>query len=89
MTFVCSGNMSSSKAATSRGKNASSVATKAQWDQPAKECFIHACVEELGGAGYKTGTVLTKPGWTNIVKKFNERTGKQHEKLQLKNQWGC
>ncbi|KAH7852781.1 hypothetical protein Vadar_029129 [Vaccinium darrowii] len=80
--------MSSSQIAASKGKNASSVGMKAQWDQLSKECLIHACVEELGGAAYKTGTVLTKVGWVNVVKKFNERTGKQYDRVQLKNQWG-
>ncbi|KAH7861950.1 hypothetical protein Vadar_032968 [Vaccinium darrowii] len=63
--------MSSSQTATSRGKNLSSARTKAQWDQPSKECFIHTCAEELGGASCKTGTRLTKVGdwelWQNLV----------------------
>ncbi|KAH7836546.1 hypothetical protein Vadar_002815 [Vaccinium darrowii] len=80
--------MSSSQTATSNGKNASSVGMKAQWDQLAKECFIHVYVEELAGVGYKAETVLTKVAWANAVKKFNERTGKQYDKVQLKNQWG-
>ncbi|KAH7839963.1 hypothetical protein Vadar_010706 [Vaccinium darrowii] len=80
--------MSSSQTGASKGKNASSVGMKAQWDQLSKEYFIHACVEELGGVAYKTGTVLTKVGWVNVVKKINERTGKQYDKVQLKNQWG-
>jgi len=81
------GDMSSSQTATSRGKNLSSAGTKAQWDRPSKECFIHTCAEELGGASYKRGTQLTKVGWANIVKKFNERMGKHYDKVQLKNQW--
>ncbi|KAH7836096.1 hypothetical protein Vadar_032659 [Vaccinium darrowii] len=79
--------MSSSQTLASKGKNASSVGTKAQWDQRSKECFIRACVEELGGAAYKAGTQLTKLGWANVVKKFNEQTGKMYDKIQLKNQW--
>ncbi|KAH7867460.1 hypothetical protein Vadar_033792 [Vaccinium darrowii] len=67
--------MSSSQTAVSKGKNASSVDMKAQCDQQSKECLIHACVEELGGAAYRTGTVLTKVGWVNVVKKFNQRMG--------------
>ncbi|KAH7863280.1 hypothetical protein Vadar_015648 [Vaccinium darrowii] len=73
--LVITGDMSSSQTAASKGKNPSSVGMKAQWDQLSKECLIHACLEELGGAAYKTGTVLTKVGWVNVVKKFNEQTG--------------
>ncbi|KAI8571485.1 hypothetical protein RHMOL_Rhmol01G0123600 [Rhododendron molle] len=53
-----------------------------------KSAFILACVEELGGAGYKERTQLTKVGWANVLKKFNERRGNDYDKGQLKNQWG-
>ncbi|KAF7143512.1 hypothetical protein RHSIM_Rhsim05G0157800 [Rhododendron simsii] len=80
--------MSSTQTTSSRGKKVATTATKAVWDAQSKECFIQACVEELGGAGYKEGTQLTKVGWANVVKKFNERRGKDYDRSQLKNQWG-
>ncbi|KAI8531270.1 hypothetical protein RHMOL_Rhmol11G0123400 [Rhododendron molle] len=70
------------------GQNPPNVGSKAIWDKDARECFILVCVEELGGANYKSGTQLTKVGWTNVVTKFNERMGKDWKKEQLKNQWG-
>ncbi|KAG5540922.1 hypothetical protein RHGRI_020975 [Rhododendron griersonianum] len=81
--------MSSTQTTTSsRGKKVATATTKAVWDVQSKECFIQACVEELGGAGYKEGTQLTKVGWANVVKKFNERMRKDYDRSQLKNQWG-
>ncbi|XP_058197255.1 L10-interacting MYB domain-containing protein-like [Rhododendron vialii] len=79
--------MSSTQTMSSRGKKVATAATKAQLDAQSKECFIQACVEELGGAGYKEETQLTKVGWANVLKKFNERRGKNYDRSQLKNQW--
>ncbi|KAI8525063.1 hypothetical protein RHMOL_Rhmol13G0199100 [Rhododendron molle] len=80
--------MSSTQTSASKGKTPSSVGSKAIWDKNERECFILVCVEELGDANYKSGTQLTKVGWTNVVKKFNERIGKDWKREQLKNQWG-
>ncbi|KAF7127248.1 hypothetical protein RHSIM_Rhsim11G0045400 [Rhododendron simsii] len=38
--------------------------------------------------GTKKGTQLTKVGWANVLKKFNEQRGKDYDRCQLKNQWG-
>ncbi|KAF7132359.1 hypothetical protein RHSIM_Rhsim09G0041300 [Rhododendron simsii] len=92
--FICgmclcnSGDMSLTQTSASKGKTPSSEGSKAIWDKDAKECFILKCVEELGDANSKSGTQLTKVGWTNIVTKFNERRGKEWKREQLKNQWG-
>ncbi|KAF7144960.1 hypothetical protein RHSIM_Rhsim04G0159900 [Rhododendron simsii] len=61
--------MSSTQATSSRGKKVATAATKEVWDAQSKECFIQACVEELGGAGYKEGTQLTKEWqlWLHLV----------------------
>ncbi|TXG60071.1 hypothetical protein EZV62_014644 [Acer yangbiense] len=37
--------------------------------------------------GHRPGTHFTKVGWDNLVKNFNKTTGKEYNKVQLKNRW--
>ncbi|XP_058217503.1 uncharacterized protein LOC131328594 [Rhododendron vialii] len=66
MCLCNSGDISATQTGASTGKTPSSVRSKAIWDKDARECFILICVEELGGANYKSGTQLTKL-WKNLV----------------------
>lgn len=59
---------------------------KANWDSAAHTIFMDACVEEVR-ASNRGGTTLTDLGKANLVRKFNERSGRNYSSDQLKNRW--
>lgn len=44
------------------------------------------CAEEFY-AGNRPNTHFNKIGWTNVIKKFQQRTGMRYDQKQLKNKW--
>ncbi|KAI9116904.1 hypothetical protein K1719_011903 [Acacia pycnantha] len=57
---------------------------KATWDVSCTWIFIEEWIEQI----YKKqcqGSSFMKQGWKNIFSGFNEKTGKSHDKKQLKN----
>ncbi|XP_019225340.1 PREDICTED: L10-interacting MYB domain-containing protein-like [Nicotiana attenuata] len=59
---------------------------KAKWDAEITELFLNLCVEEII-AGNRLGTHFSRIGWSNLVQKFNAKTGKNYDKTKLKNKW--
>lgn len=51
----------------------------AQWDPTAAKIFNDICVEPHGCLNIK--------GYANLVTKFNEQTGRNYTRVQMKNRW--
>ncbi|XP_019244424.1 PREDICTED: L10-interacting MYB domain-containing protein-like [Nicotiana attenuata] len=56
---------------------------KDKCDAETTKLFLNICVEEIL-AGNHPGTRL---GWSNLVQKFNDKTGRNYDKVKLKNKW--
>ncbi|TXG65297.1 hypothetical protein EZV62_006572 [Acer yangbiense] len=56
------------------------------WDSQSVEIFCDLCIKEVE-EGHCPGTHFTKVGWDNLVKNFSKATGKEYNKVQLKNRW--
>ncbi|KAI9072544.1 hypothetical protein K1719_045503 [Acacia pycnantha] len=69
-----------------QSKNVSESSAKVRWNDSNTETFLKVCVEEVV-AGNRPHTHFIKDGWANIVDKFNNITGKNYDKKQLKNRW--
>ena len=67
-----------------RGKN--DETEKASWDKKSTLVFITLCVDEVR-SGNRPGTHFNKPGWENLVRKFNIATNRNYTRKQLKNHW--
>lgn len=48
--------------------------------------FCDLCLREIA-LGNRPNTHFNKAGWTNLVEKFKEYTGRDYDRLQLKNKW--
>ncbi|XP_070057989.1 L10-interacting MYB domain-containing protein-like [Nicotiana tomentosiformis] len=59
---------------------------KAKCDAKTTELFLNICVEEIL-AGNRPGTHFSRLGWSNPVQKFNDKTGRNCDKVKLKNKW--
>ena len=59
---------------------------KAVQDLKTTEHFIQVCLNQVY-KGEQSGTTLTKKGWKAIISQFNEISGRNYNKLQLKNKW--
>ncbi|XP_075499158.1 L10-interacting MYB domain-containing protein-like [Primulina tabacum] len=59
---------------------------KADWADQNTEIFLKICEEEIE-SGNKPTKHLNKTGYTNLVSKFNERTGLSLNQKQFKNKW--
>ncbi|XLT52072.1 hypothetical protein HN873_044676 [Arachis hypogaea] len=66
--------------------NNESLKTKVAWDMETTKQFIQACLDQVAKQ-QRNGTTLTKKGWKDALSQFNEKTGKQYDKIQLKNKW--
>ncbi|XP_075095083.1 uncharacterized protein LOC107832503 [Nicotiana tabacum] len=60
---------------------------KAKCDAKTTELFLNICVEEIL-AGNRPGTHFSRLGWSNPVQKFNDKTGRNCDKVKLKEQIG-
>lgn len=59
---------------------------KVTWPDEVVAIFSDICVKEVA-KGNRPGTHFDKVGWSNVVKAFNELTGRDYDKKQLKNKW--
>ncbi|KAI9081834.1 hypothetical protein K1719_036096 [Acacia pycnantha] len=69
-----------------QSKNVSESSANVRWNDSNTETFLKVCVEEIE-AGNRPHTHFNKDGWANLVDKFNNITGKNYDKKQLKNRW--
>jgi hypothetical protein len=58
----------------------------AQWDPTAAKIFNGICVEQVLSNNRPQGCLNIK-GYTNLVTKFNEQTGRNYTRVQMKNRW--
>ncbi|XLR08298.1 hypothetical protein S83_036236 [Arachis hypogaea] len=66
--------------------NNESLKTKAAWNMETTKQFIQACLDQVAKQ-QRNGTTFTKKSWKDALSQFNEKTGKQYNKIQLKNKW--
>ena len=57
---------------------------KAVWDSFAAEVFLDVCIEEVLKRNRNEGH-LSKKGYENLIKSFNERTKIKYKQKQFKN----
>ncbi|KAK8935684.1 hypothetical protein KSP39_PZI003278 [Platanthera zijinensis] len=48
--------------------------------------FCDLCIKEIG-LGNRPTTHFSKEGWKNLIAGFKERTGKNYDRMQMKNKW--
>jgi len=60
--------------------------TSAKWDDCTHLQFIELVEKEIQ-KGNRPGSFINKEGWKNLVKSFNQITGKCYVNKQLKNHW--
>ncbi|TXG62490.1 hypothetical protein EZV62_009484 [Acer yangbiense] len=77
---------SMNKFTSSESAGSGSRGSKALWDSQSVEIFCDLCIKEVE-QGHRPGTHFSKVGWDNLVKNFNKTTGKEYNKVQLKNRW--
>lgn len=58
----------------------------AQWDPTAAKIFNDICVEQVLANNRPQGCLNIK-GYANLVTKFNEQTGRNYTRVQMKNRW--
>uniref|UniRef100_A0A6V7QVV1 Myb/SANT-like domain-containing protein n=1 Tax=Ananas comosus var. bracteatus TaxID=296719 RepID=A0A6V7QVV1_ANACO len=59
---------------------------KATWERNVVYIFCDLCIQEIE-LGNKPGTHFNKIGWNRLVSNFNKDTGKEYDRMQLKNKW--
>jgi hypothetical protein len=62
------------------------MAEKAVWDKENVKQFCDICMREVN-AGHRPLGHLNRVGWKNVAEKFEQKTGRKLEHLQLKNKW--
>ncbi|KAK8936289.1 hypothetical protein KSP39_PZI013407 [Platanthera zijinensis] len=67
------------------GKNRES-GPSAIWSYETIMMYCDLCLREVA-IGNRPNTHFNKMGWTNLVENFKEYTGKDYDRLQLKNKW--
>ncbi|KAG8391345.1 hypothetical protein BUALT_Bualt01G0178200 [Buddleja alternifolia] len=74
------------------GKSTSNISqsnekrSSARWDDFSSVKFIELCEDEIG-KGSRPNSHFNINGWKNMVKRFNEMTGKNYDYKQLRNHW--
>jgi hypothetical protein len=58
----------------------------AQWNPIAAKIFNDICVEQVL-ANNRPQSCLNIKGYANLVTKFNEQTGRNYTRVQMKNRW--
>ncbi|KAK6922064.1 Myb/SANT-like domain [Dillenia turbinata] len=58
----------------------------AKWDDYAHIKFVELYKEEIR-KGNRHGSYLSKDGWRNLIAVFNQMTGRNYDKKQMKNHW--
>ncbi|KAI0508110.1 hypothetical protein KFK09_014244 [Dendrobium nobile] len=58
----------------------------ATWEKDVKIILCDLCLREIE-LGNRPSTHFNKEGWTNLIKNFFEKTGREYDKVQLKNKW--
>ncbi|KAI0494936.1 hypothetical protein KFK09_025082 [Dendrobium nobile] len=58
----------------------------ATWELDVKMIFCDLCIKEIE-LGNRPTTHFNKEGWLNLMKNFSEKTGREFDKVQLKNKW--
>jgi hypothetical protein len=58
----------------------------AQWDPTAAKIFNEICVEQVL-ANNRPQDCLNNKGYANLIAQFNERTGRNYNRSQMKNRW--
>ncbi|XP_020686288.1 L10-interacting MYB domain-containing protein-like [Dendrobium catenatum] len=58
----------------------------ATWEKDVKIIFCDLCLREIE-LGNRPTTHFNKEGWTNLIKNFYDKTGREYDKVQLKNKW--
>ncbi|XP_020596149.1 L10-interacting MYB domain-containing protein-like [Phalaenopsis equestris] len=67
------------------GKNRES-GPSATWSYEIIIMFCDLCLREIA-LGNRPNTHFNKTGWTNLVENFKQFTGRDYDRLQLKNKW--
>jgi hypothetical protein len=62
------------------------MAEKAVWDKENVKHFCDISMREAN-AGHRPLGHLNRVGWKNVATKFEQKTGRKLEHLQLKNKW--
>ncbi|KAG8383802.1 hypothetical protein BUALT_Bualt04G0051500 [Buddleja alternifolia] len=60
--------------------------SSARWDSFANIKFIELCEEEIG-KGNRSNSHFNRNGWNNLLKRFNEMTGRNYAYKQFRNHW--
>ncbi|XP_012851418.1 PREDICTED: uncharacterized protein LOC105971117 [Erythranthe guttata] len=60
--------------------------SSARWNEFMNIKFIELCEEEIG-KGNRPNSHFNSSGWKNLVRRFNEVTGKNYVYKQLRNHW--
>ncbi|XP_020597865.1 L10-interacting MYB domain-containing protein-like [Phalaenopsis equestris] len=60
--------------------------TPVLWEKETKIIFCDLCLKEIE-MGNRPTTFFNKEGWQNIIKNFKKCTGREYDRLQMKNKW--
>ncbi|KAL0907831.1 hypothetical protein M5K25_022273 [Dendrobium thyrsiflorum] len=58
----------------------------ATWEKDVKIIFCDLCLREIE-LGNRPTTHFNKEGWTDLIKFFYEKIGREYDKVKLKNKW--
>ena len=70
----------------SKNNEASKGQSSARWDSFLSLKFIELCEDEIG-KGNRPNSHFNVNGWKNLVRRFNEVTGRSYVYKQLRNHW--